>query len=154
MFAVPASTIAIAAALAAPQSGPEMNVSASAPAQASAVSMRDSRSRRIRARVPMSCSARLQAFAPAATVGDTVNLGTLREYCNSPSGYAVVVSYTPGTLTGMRLDADGESVVLDGSGRTLLSRVAGPKVRERQLSVTAGQNGFDANSLSLHLLPL
>lgn len=154
MLAVPASAIALTAALASSPSGPEFNVSASAPTQESAISVRDSIGFRVRARVPMSCTARLQAFAPTADTGNTVNLGTLREFCNAPSGYAVLVSYTPGTLAGTRLDAGSESVVLDGSGRTLLSRVAGPKVRERSLSVTAGESGFDTGSISLHVLPL
>ena len=156
MLTAPALAVPLVAAMAvAPNaSDTSMSVSASAPAQQAETSPRDARTFRLRARVAMSCSARMQALPVAVEAANTFQLGTLQEYCNSPRGYALVVNYTPGTLQGMELTAGNESITLDGSGRALLSQVGGPKIRERQLFATPGENGFDGNSLSVHVLPL
>jgi hypothetical protein len=75
-------------------------------------------------------------------------LGALKEFCNAPQGYAIVVSYTPGTMQGAVLSLGGESVMLNGSGTAVISQAPGPRVAERELVATPGGAGFDTDVLS------
>lgn len=154
MFALPISAVPLLAAVAIPTGTPQASVSVSSSPQTSATSPRDTATFRLRARVPMTCEARMQSLPNAVAVGNTFQLGTFREYCNSPRGYALVVNYTPGTLRGTELSAGSERITLDGTGRAVLSRVDGPKIRERILSVTPSENGFDTRSFMINVVPL
>jgi hypothetical protein len=75
-------------------------------------------------------------------------LGALKEYCNVPQGYNVVVNYAPGTMKGAIIALGGDSVVLDGSGAAVVSRAPGPRIKDRALVATPGAAGFDTNVLS------
>ena len=88
--------------------------------------------------------------ASAGSSGEIV-LGQIQEYCNAPTGYDVIVSYTPGTLRGAVLSAGEDRVVLNGSGEAVLSRSIGPRKRERMLVAVPGEAGFDTNMLQLRL---
>lgn len=108
----------------------------------------------LRLAVPLHCVVRHQPVgvdAPAG--GGGISLGHFREYCNAPGGYQLVVSYTPGTLRGARITAGEDHVVLDGSGRTVLDRATGPRVRERILSVVPGVDGFNTDRIDLQIFP-
>jgi hypothetical protein len=94
-----------------------------------------------------------QAIGSGVALGNVVALGTFREYCNAPGGYQLVVNYTPGSLQGARIIAGNDEIVLDGSGRAVLSRATGPKIRERLISMSPGANGFDTDRLELDIIP-
>ncbi len=145
---------AAAMAANAPANAPSLTVSVNSPGQQATTAPRDTARFRVRARVPMTCQARFQGAAAAPVTGTAVQLGTFREFCNSPRGYVVVVNYAPGTLEGAQLSAEGDSIVLDGSGRAILSRVNGPKVRDRALAIVPGANGFDSPSFSVNMVAL
>lgn len=75
-------------------------------------------------------------------------LGALKEYCNAPQGYNVLVSYAPGTMKGAIIALGADSVVLNGSGTAVISHAAGPRIADRELVATPGAAGFDTDVLS------
>jgi len=81
-----------------------------------------------------------------------VTLGELREYCNAQHGYELLVRYTPGSLRGTVIRAGDDEVVLNGSGEAVLSRADGPRIRERMLTATPGESGFDARSIEFSMI--
>ena len=105
-----------------------------------------------RAFVPVVCN--LQLSGDAFFVDDDrVVLGDVREMCNGPSGYRLVVNYEPGTLIGANLYLGGDFATLDGSGEAVLVDASWAAVRTRQLELEAGDNGFDALALDLDIMP-
>lgn len=99
--------------------------------------------------VPVMCTVKAGAAGVAtgpATPG-SFELGAIREYCNAPHGYDLVVHYTPGSLKGMTLIAGDERVQLDGSGTALVGRSPGPAIKYRNLEAIPGPQGFDADHL-------
>jgi len=80
--------------------------------------------------------------------GGAYNLGGLKEYCNLPQGYALIVTYSPGTMRGAMLSLGGDIVVLNGSGTAIISKASGPRMMTRDLIATPGANGFDTDTLN------
>lgn len=107
----------------------------------------------LRLQVPVYCTVKQQANGANAAVGNAFTLGTFREYCNAPGGHELVVNYAPGSLQGARIIAGNDEIVLDGSGRAVLSRAAGPTIRERLITMTPGSAGFDTDRLDLNIIP-
>lgn len=103
-------------------------------------------------RVPVHCTVRHQ---PVAGVGSAetgaVALGELREYCNAPTGYQLIVSYAPGALRGAVIQAGEDRVVLNGSGEAVISQSPRPRFRARMITAMPGENGFDTDRLQFHL---
>lgn len=91
--------------------------------------------------------------APGADTGSEVSLGSLREFCNAPGGYDLVVSYQPGALRGARVIAGSSQIVLDGSGETVVSHSPIPHAREIPLAMAPGSTGFDTDRLDFRLIP-
>lgn len=118
-----------------------------------AVQARDAATFNLRATVPLSCSLNMRPALVGAENDESYNLGTFTEYCNSPSGYQIVVQYTPGTLNGAMLTAGNDTIVLTGSGRAVLTRSTGPQIRERSLTILPGEAGFDTSSFSIDIVP-
>jgi len=104
------------------------------------------------ARVPTMCTI---SYDPSGvgTAGNGVGLGALHEFCNAPAGYSLLVEYTPGSLRGATITAGEATVVLNGSGEAIISQSPVPRIRERALSATPGQNGFDTDRLNFRLVP-
>ena len=103
------------------------------------------------AQVPVVCKV---AHSGEITVqGLSYGLGKLLEYCNAPSGFALEVNYTPGSLKGALLQVGENSITLDGSGHNQVMRVAGPKILSQELVTTPGENGFDSNFLTFEVVP-
>lgn len=101
--------------------------------------------------VPETCTVRHSpGLMPAGA--DSYSLGALQEYCNSPRGYNVVVSYEPGTMRGARLTLGGDTVVLNGSGTAVISHAPGPRILNRELVATAGEAGFDTDRLTFEAI--
>lgn len=103
--------------------------------------------------VPVQCSVKHDGISGAFSLAGAVSLGSVREYCNAAGGYELVMTYTPGSLNGATIQAGNNSVVLDGSGRVVLSREFGPKVQMRALSIVPGANGFDTDRLDIDIVP-
>jgi hypothetical protein len=101
--------------------------------------------------VPVMCTVKAGAGAAGVATGPAApgsfELGAIREYCNAPHGYDLVVHYTPGSLKGMTLIAGDERVQLDGSGTALVGRSPGPAIKYRNLEAIPGPQGFDADHL-------
>jgi hypothetical protein len=108
----------------------------------------------LRVRVPVLC--RVSYTAGGGTVGGAngaVDLGQIGEFCNDGAGYSVVVDYAPGTLRGAVLQLGTDRVVLDGSGKAVISQSPGARIRTRELVATPGANGFDSPALSFQIQP-
>lgn len=103
--------------------------------------------------VPVFCSVKLNGEGAGGFSGSAYSLGTFREYCNAAQGYQLVVRYAPGSLRGARISAGNDNVTLDGSGSTILSQATGPRVRQRSLFITPGEQGFDTDRLTVDILP-
>ncbi|WP_082125036.1 hypothetical protein [Aurantiacibacter luteus] len=108
----------------------------------------------LRAVVPVYCEVQYRGTGSIGTGGQSVSLGSFREYCNAPGGYSLVVRYAPGTLTGTVISADADMVVLDGSGEAVLSRTQGPRFRSRTFIATPGARGFDTDRVYFDLRPI
>jgi hypothetical protein len=103
-------------------------------------------------RVPVYCKLTHSAINFGIPVGaDGISLGQLNEYCNSPGGYNLTINYTPGTLRGARITAGDEEIVLNGSGRDLLSKSTGPRIQERSISAIPGVDGFNTSRIELQI---
>ena len=107
---------------------------------------------RIGVTVGLNCTVQHDLSGYGQHSGDAVTLGELREYCNAQHGYALLVRYTPGSLRGAVIRAGNDEVVLNGSGEAVLSRADGPRARERMLTATPGESGFDARSIQFSVI--
>ncbi len=100
--------------------------------------------------VPVMCSV---SYSPqgVAAQAEAVGLGSLREYCNAPAGYELVVGYTPGTMRGAVLIVGDSTVMLDGSGEAIVSSSPRPRIRSLDLSAIPGEQGFDTDRLDFRI---
>lgn len=103
--------------------------------------------------VATSCTVQHKVAGFGALMGEAVSLGSFREYCNAPTGYDLVINYAPGSLQGTQIIAGSDQITLDGSGRAVLSRAAGPQIRERPIAAVPGANGFDTDRFELTIIP-
>jgi hypothetical protein len=103
----------------------------------------------VRLTVPVVCTVNHQSAISAAGTG--YRLGELREYCNAPGGYALVVNYAPGSMKGAVIAVGEERVTLDGSGRGVISHAQGPRIRDREVFAEPGAAGFDTDRLEFNL---
>jgi hypothetical protein len=103
----------------------------------------------LRVQVPVACTVEHQAAVTPAGAG--FRLGNLHEFCNAPQGYSLVVNYAPGSLKGAMIAVGNERITLDGSGRGVVSRSQGPRVRDREVYAQPGAGGFDTDKLDFHL---
>ena len=100
--------------------------------------------------VPVICRANVDSNMVAPVAG-TVSLGTLNEFCNSPSGYRVVADYSP-ALANAKLVVDGKKLALGAGGSVVVSESNTAAINNRSLELqlpTDGQTG----SLSFRIEP-
>ncbi len=100
--------------------------------------------------VPVICRANVETTMVAPKAG-AVSLGTLKEFCNSPSGYRVVADYSP-ALADAKLVVDGREIALGVSGSIVVSESDTAAINNRSLELqlpTDGQTG----SLSFRIEP-
>jgi hypothetical protein len=103
--------------------------------------------------VPVYCKVGFNGGGSSSAVdGGATPLGNLHEYCNAPAGYSLVVNYTPGALRGAELFVGSDRIVLDGSGHATVSQAQGPRIRNRPLAASPGENGFDTDRLDFELV--
>ena len=104
--------------------------------------------------VPVHCSVKYEGVPGLAAAAGGIPLGNVREYCNATGGYELVMAYTPGSLRGATVQVGGDAIVLDGSGRAVLSRESGPKMQTRSVSIIPGANGIDTDQLAIDIHPI
>jgi hypothetical protein len=104
----------------------------------------------LRAEAPVVCNITVDSSGPTAS-GSVAQLGSVRELCNTPRGYRIEVIYQPGTLVGATVQLGSDSVRLDGAGRAVITDSAVPAVRTRQLTMTAGDAGFNSSQFELRI---
>lgn len=107
----------------------------------------------LRLTVPVHCSVKYEGVPSLGTSSSAVSLGNVREYCNATRGYELVMTYAPGSLNGAVIKAGNDMVVLDGSGRAVLSREMGPRMQTRPLAIIPGANGIDTDRLAIDVVP-
>ena len=107
---------------------------------------------RLRLQVPLVCVVNHVQSVPILE-SSAVALGTLREFCNAPGGYDLLVDYAPGTMRGAILIVGQSRVPLDGSGHAIVNRSTVPHSRELGLAALPGENGFDTDRLDFRLVP-
>jgi len=83
--------------------------------------------------VPVLCRVSIDAALVPAGPG-RVSLGTMKEFCNNPHGYQVVLEYAPMAGDAV-LIVDGRRIALDSSGFAIVARSPGAAVVERQVEL-------------------
>ena len=101
--------------------------------------------------VPVICRASVDATVVSPTPG-TVQLGQLKEFCNSPNGYRVHADYSP-ALAQAKLVVGGRQVPLRKAGTSVVtqSNRAGITNQPIALDLPKGVNG---GSISFRIEPL
>jgi hypothetical protein len=98
--------------------------------------------------VPVVC--RVTANATEVDTGSQVNLGSIAEFCNNPTGYQVWVDYAPG-VTSATMSVDGATVPLSSSGSTMIDSSATAASLTRNLTLNGGQG---LNAISFRVVPI
>ena len=105
----------------------------------------------ISAEVPVLCRVSVDAALVPDGAG-RVSLGTMKEFCNNPHGYQVVMEYAP--IAGdAALIVDGRTIPLGKSGRVVVARSPGAAVIERKVELQLSQEGV-APALAFRIEPL
>jgi hypothetical protein len=100
--------------------------------------------------VPVICRANVEANMVAPVAG-TVSLGTLKEFCNSPSGYRVVADYSP-ALADAKLVVDGAEIALGAGGSVVVSESDHAAITARAVELQLPADG-QTGSLSFRIEP-
>ena len=106
---------------------------------------------RIQGFVPVICRATVQGATYAPQSG-RIDLGTLDEFCNSPSGYQVWAEHST-SLADAKLVVDGREVSLSRSGKTLISQSGQAAMHKRPLALELSDRGA-TGSLSIRVKTL
>lgn len=100
--------------------------------------------------VPVVCRTSLDATAIPPGAG-TVQLGSLNEFCNNPSGYRVIADYSP-ALSGARLTVDGRTVAFDAAGSSVINSSDEPAIASHTVSLEVPE-GVSNASISFRIEP-
>jgi hypothetical protein len=106
---------------------------------------------RIHGYVPVICRATVETVVSTPRRG-VVQLGLLKEFCNSANGYEVWVDYSP-QLSGSLLMVDGRAVRLAGSHSVRISQSSHAAMQSRDLVLNL-QGQRPEGSLSFRVVPL
>ncbi|KHK93546.1 hypothetical protein [Novosphingobium malaysiense] len=129
-------------------------VSLAAPGQAAApgISQSGQYSIGITGFVPVICRTSVDASMVTPASG-TVQLGTLRNFCNSPNGYRVYADYSP-SLSGASMIVDGQSVTLQPDGSTIIARADRASIDQHSLALDLADGQIASGSISFRIQPL
>jgi hypothetical protein len=103
--------------------------------------------------VPVICNVSMSQDIVTPSPEESIDLGVMSEFCNSPNGYQVWVDYAPGTQMGT-FEVDGERIPVSASGATMISASFTAAKRTRHLSLDMGVNSQVPFSLSMRIVPL
>lgn len=101
--------------------------------------------------VPVICRASVEVSMAAPDNG-MVQLGSLKEFCNSPNGYRVHADFSA-SLNAARLVVDGEDVSLDQGGSVVVSESDRAAIDTHDLTLVLPE-GTQTGSLSFRIEPL
>jgi len=101
--------------------------------------------------VPVICRVSLDTTV-LSDVDGRVSLGTMKEFCNNPTGYRVVLEY-PAAMESAKLIIDGRELALDGSGLVAVTRSAGAAVAEHKVELDLNHK-VGSGALALRIEPL
>ncbi len=127
-------------------------IPASAEAARGAVQSSQSFTFELRGYVPLACYLDIQgASVRAVSRSSRVELGSFSEFCNSASGYQIVIDYDSRRFAGSSLLVDGRRVELPSSGRAVIvdSDVPGRATRSLSLVGTGDALAQDGIALSI-----
>jgi hypothetical protein len=105
---------------------------------------------RINAYVPVIC--RADFVSQPVERGGLVELGVLKEFCNSGSGYQIVADY-PATADPGALVIDGQTVPLNQSGHATLATMNGPRLITQTLAYLPGSTPIATLNIQLLAAP-
>lgn len=97
--------------------------------------------------VPVVCRATYDAQV-GQYVDGVVNLGQVREFCNSARGYRVVIEHTGAGDVGSVI-VDGREIELSATGSTTIASVNGPAIMERSIAYRPGDTSLTSIRISL-----
>lgn len=101
--------------------------------------------------VPVICRANVEATVVAPTQG-TVQLGMLREFCNSPNGYRVHADYSA-SLAKAKILVDGTPVPLQKDGTTVVTQSSRAAIDSHSLALDLPKD-VSTGSISFRIEPL
>ncbi len=101
--------------------------------------------------VPVICRASVDATMVDAQEG-LAPLGSLNEFCNSPTGYQVYADHSP-ELDGASLVVDGVAMPLSDAGSTLVSQSDHAAIESRSVSLDLPE-GVSTGSISFRIQPI
>ncbi len=102
--------------------------------------------------VPVVCRASVGAsVVPSA--GNTVNLGGLNEFCNSPNGYEVYADYAA-DLADAALLVDGQKINLSRQGSTRVSKSNTAAIANRTLELDLSKVQNANGAISFRIVPM
>lgn len=102
---------------------------------------------RISGYVPTVCNVKFSA-QPVLVTNNTYNFGTMREFCNSASGYRIIAE-GGAELSGAVMRVAGVPVVFNTSGNAVLVESANPALVTRNLVLTT--NAPISGSVSIRI---
>lgn len=100
--------------------------------------------------VPVICNTRLSADRVPAQEG-SVNLGSLREFCNNPAGYSVHVDFSD-NLAGGKLLVDGAEITLTESGTAIVTQSEKAAIITKDIALSLPEDQ-QSGSLSFRIEP-
>lgn len=104
--------------------------------------------------VPVVCRASVGATVAPTTTGHDIDLGGLKEFCNSPNGYEVYADYSP-ELAAASLIVDGKKINLSAGGSTRISKSNRAGIASRSIALELPKTARTANaSLSFRITAL
>ena len=102
--------------------------------------------------VPVRCEVKIGGSAIWAN-SDTLDLGSLQQFCNAPNGYALRLDYTASTLAGATLKVGNTQVTLSGDGSDTLANSASPARFNADLVLSVAQNVNVPGDLRFIIIP-
>ena len=99
--------------------------------------------------IPVKC--RLELSAPA-TAGGIQNPITMRELCNSRSGYQVLAKYDPSSMNGASVVLDGQHFALNNGGQTVIVDSSLPAIASKQFAFIPAATTPSSATLSLAIM--
>lgn len=101
--------------------------------------------------VPVICRATVSETSVAPTAG-TVQLGSLKEFCNSPRGYLVHADYSA-SLSSAKLVVDGVAKPLSDDGTVVVSSSDHAAITDRTVALEVPE-GVQGGTISFRIDPL
>lgn len=120
------------------------------PAQADVRPASQSTSVRIQGHVPVMCRVQLASSVGVMGEDGVVDLGVVREFCNAPRGYRVILQHSPG-LEDATIFRGGLRIPLSPTGETVLTDSTHADIQEVALSIDPGSAPVAFGSIAIRI---